>query len=67
VALVVRQESEGLRCYCHIGTGNYNQKTARLYEDLGLFTCDPEITGDVVQLFHYLTGRARHPSSSGFW
>ena len=61
VALVVRQESEGLRCYCHIGTGNYNQKTARLYEDLGLFTCDPEITADVVQLFHYLTGRARAP------
>ena len=61
VALVVRQESEGLRCYCHIGTGNYNQKTARLYEDLGLFTCDPEITGDVVQLFHYLTGRALAP------
>ena len=45
---MVRQESDGLRCYCHIGTGNYNQKTARLYEDLGLFTCDPEITGDVV-------------------
>jgi polyphosphate kinase len=61
VALVVRQENEGLRCYCHIGTGNYNQKTARLYEDLGLFTCDPEITGDVVQLFHYLTGRALTP------
>jgi polyphosphate kinase len=61
VALVVRQESDGLRSYCHIGTGNYNQKTARLYEDLGLFTCDPEITGDVVQLFHYLTGRARAP------
>ena len=61
MALVVRQESEGLRCYCHIGTGNYNQKTARLYEDLGLFTCDPEITGDVVQLFHYLTGRAGAP------
>jgi polyphosphate kinase len=61
LALVVRQESDGLRCYCHIGTGNYNQKTARLYEDIGLFTCDPEITGDVVQLFHYLTGRARAP------
>ncbi|MGB7950614.1 MAG: polyphosphate kinase 1, partial [Candidatus Binatia bacterium] len=61
VALVVRRESEGLRCYCHIGTGNYNQKTARLYQDLGLFTCDPEITRDVVQLFHYLTGRARTP------
>ena len=62
VALVVRQESDGLRCYCHIGTGNYNQKTARLYEDLGLFTCDPMITGDVVQLFHYLTGRALTPT-----
>jgi polyphosphate kinase len=61
VALVVRQEVDGLRSYCHIGTGNYNQKTARLYEDLGLFTCDPAITGDVVQLFHYLTGRAVAP------
>src|SRR5262245_13867208 len=61
VALVVRQESDGLRCYCHIGTGNYNRKTARLYEDFGLFTSDPEITGDVVQLFHYLTGHARTP------
>jgi polyphosphate kinase len=61
VALVVRQEVDGLRSYCHIGTGNYNQKTARLYEDLGLFTCDPMITGDVVQLFHYLTGRAAAP------
>src|SRR4029077_14206778 len=55
LALVVRQESDGLRCYFHIATGNHNQKTARLYEDLGLFTCDPEITGDVFQLFHYLT------------
>jgi polyphosphate kinase len=61
VALIVRREGEDLRCYCHIGTGNYNQKTARLYEDLGLFTCDPAITNDVVQLFHYLTGRAVAP------
>ena len=61
VTLVVRQEGDGLRCYCHIGTGNYNEKTARLYEDLGLFTSDPEITSDVVQLFHYLTGRAVAP------
>lgn len=59
VALVVRQEGDAVRCYCHIGTGNYNQKTARLYEDLGLFTCDPEITKDVVKLFHCLTGHAR--------
>ena len=61
VALVVRKEGEHLRCYCHIGTGNYHQKTARLYSDLGLFTCDPGITDDVVRLFHYLTGSARAP------
>ena len=42
-ALVVREESDGLRRYCHIGTGNYNSKTARIYEDLGLLTCDPAI------------------------
>jgi polyphosphate kinase len=64
VALVVRTESDGLRCYCHIGTGNYNQTTARIYEDLGLFTCDPEITNDVVQLFLYLTGRAQAPRTN---
>ncbi|MFO0827073.1 MAG: polyphosphate kinase 1 [Phycisphaerales bacterium] len=59
VALVVRQEGNGIRCYAHIGTGNYNPKTARLYEDLGLFTCDPAITEDVVNLFNYMTGRSR--------
>jgi polyphosphate kinase len=58
-ALVVRQEEDGPRCYAHIGTGNYHVKTARLYTDLGLFTCDPVLTGDVVELFHYLTGRSR--------
>ena len=58
-ALVVRQDPDGLRCYAHIGTGNYNVKTALLYVDLGLFTCDPVLTGDVVNLFHYLTGGAR--------
>jgi polyphosphate kinase len=56
--LVVRQESEGLRCYAHIGTGNYHPGTSRLYTDLGLFTCDPDITGDLVELFHHLTGRS---------
>jgi polyphosphate kinase len=45
----------------HIGTGNYHVKTARLYVDLGLFTCDPRITEDVVNLFHYLTGHAEQP------
>jgi polyphosphate kinase len=61
VALVVRKEGSELRCYAHIGTGNYHVKTARLYTDVGLFTCDRIITEDVVNLFHYLTGRARSP------
>ncbi|QOV91384.1 polyphosphate kinase 1 [Humisphaera borealis] len=56
--LVVRQDPDGIRSYCHIGTGNYHAGTARLYTDLGLLTCDPEITHDVVELFHYLTGRS---------
>jgi len=53
--LVVRKESDGIRCYAHIGTGNYHVKTARLYTDLGLLTCDPVVTADVVELFHALT------------
>jgi polyphosphate kinase len=61
-ALVVRKEARGLRCYVHIGTGNYHVKTARLYADVGLFTCDHRITGDVVNLFHYLTGHADQPN-----
>jgi polyphosphate kinase len=60
-ALVVRQEAGGLRCYAHIGTGNYHVKTARLYADFGLLTCRPAITRDVVNLFHYLTGHAHAP------
>ena len=59
VAMVVRQEADGLRSYAHIGTGNYHVKTARLYTDLGLFTCDPILTSDVTHLFHYLTGHSR--------
>lgn len=47
-----------IRTYAHIGTGNYNSTTSRLYTDLGLFTCDPDITRDTVELFHYLTGRS---------
>jgi hypothetical protein len=56
-----RKEADGLRCYVHIGTGNYHVKTARLYTDLGLLTSNPLITRDVVNLFHYLTGRANAP------
>ncbi len=62
LALVVRREADapgGLRCYGHIGTGNYNSQTAQLYTDLGLLTCDPEVTGDIVELFNLLTGRSR--------
>jgi polyphosphate kinase len=61
LALVVRREGDGLRTYAHIGTGNYHVKTARMYTDYGLFTCDPVITRDVVNLFHHLTGYSRSP------
>jgi polyphosphate kinase len=64
LALVVRKETTGLRSYVHIGTGNYHVRTARLYADLGLFTCNPLITRDVVNLFHYLTGHSQTPSCS---
>jgi polyphosphate kinase len=63
-ALVVRKEAGGLRSYVHIGTGNYHVKTARLYADFGLLTCNPLITRDVVNLFHYLTGHATAPQCS---
>lgn len=56
--LIVRSERDHIRTYCHIGTGNYNPKTARLYTDLGLLTCRPELGRDVVNLFHFLTGYA---------
>ncbi|HYO19333.1 MAG TPA: RNA degradosome polyphosphate kinase, partial [Dermatophilaceae bacterium] len=58
LSLVVRQEAEGLRRYCHIGTGNYNPKTARLYEDIGLLTCDPQVGDDLTRLFNQLSGWA---------
>ncbi len=58
-ALVVRQERGGLRRYCHLGTGNYNPKTARLYEDLGLLTADPDVGADLTDLFNVLTGYSR--------
>jgi polyphosphate kinase len=61
LALVVRKEAFGLKIYVHIGTGNYHTRTARLYSDLGLLTCNPSITREVVNLFHYLTGNSRAP------
>ena len=60
-ALVVRKEETGIRSYAHIATGNYHTRTAKLYEDIGLLTTDPRITGDVVTLFNFLTGRSRTP------
>jgi polyphosphate kinase len=59
--LVVRKEGGELRRYAHIGTGNYHVRTARLYADFGLFTCSPEITREIVYLFHYLTGYSLAP------
>ena len=58
-ALVVRDEPDGIRRYCHVGSGNYNSKTARIYEDVGLLTAAPDIGADLTQLFNYLTGYGR--------
>ncbi|HYI62428.1 MAG TPA: RNA degradosome polyphosphate kinase [Acidimicrobiales bacterium] len=58
--LVVRDEPDGIRRYCHVGTGNYNSKTATRYEDLGILSCDPDLGADLTQLFNYLTGYGRN-------
>ncbi len=59
LSLIVRQEEDGLRAYVHIGTGNYNAKTATLYTDLGLFSANPDLAADVMDLFNFLTGYSR--------
>jgi len=59
LSLVIRDEEDGLRAYFHIGTGNYNSKTASLYTDLGLFSCNPEIGADIMDVFNFLTGYSR--------
>jgi polyphosphate kinase len=59
ISLVVRQEPDGIHRYCHIGTGNYNPITARLYEDIGVLSASPELGADVADLFNYLTGYSR--------
>lgn len=62
LCLIVRKEADGIHSYVHIGTGNYNPSTARLYTDLGLFTSDPDICQDVTELFNYLTGYSKQTS-----
>ncbi len=66
VALVVRKERDGLRRYVHIGTGNYNSATSRLYTDIGMFTCRPEIGEDASDLFNYLTGYSKQTQYNRF-
>ncbi len=62
ICLVVRREGSEVRRYCHIGTGNYNAETARVYEDLGLFTSDPDVGADVGELFNLLSGSGEAPA-----
>ena len=64
LSLVVRDEAQGLRLYCHMGTGNYNPKTARFYEDLGILSADPLLTDDLTKLFNQLSGFAPHSTYS---
>jgi polyphosphate kinase len=59
LCMVVRREKDGIRRYMHLGTGNYNASTSRIYTDFGMFTCDQEIGDDVAELFNFLTGYAR--------
>jgi polyphosphate kinase len=59
LSLVIRDEEDGLRAYFHIGTGNYNPKTASLYTDIGLFSCNPDIGADIMDVFNFLTGYSR--------
>jgi polyphosphate kinase len=61
LALVVRREEDGLRRYLHLGTGNYHPSTAKLYTDLGLLTCDPDLTNDSAELFNWMTGVSIFP------
>ncbi len=58
IVLVVRNEGDGIRRYCHVGTGNYNPATATVYEDVGLLSADPELGADLTELFNHLTGYA---------
>ena len=67
MALVVRQEKNTLRRYVHLGTGNYNNVTARIYTDLGLLTCHPDFGADVSEIFNFLTGYSRRCATGSCW
>ena len=67
IALVIRKEGKGIRRYVHLGTGNYNAVTAHLYEDLGMFTCDPDIGADATDLFNFLTGYSSKEDYRKLW
>jgi len=67
IALVIRREGEGIRRYVHLGTGNYNAVTAHLYEDIGMFTCDPDIGADATDLFNFLTGYSTKEDYRKLW
>jgi len=67
IALVIRKEGKGIRRYIHLGTGNYNAITAHLYEDIGMFTCDPDIGADATDLFNFLTGYSTKEDYRKLW
>lgn len=67
IALVVRQEDDGIRRYLHLGTGNYNDSTAKIYTDLGLFTCNSQYGADASSLFNVITGYSRPRSTATLW
>ena len=66
IALVVRREEDGIRRYLHLGTGNYNDSTAKIYTDLGLFTCNEQFGADASSLFNVITGYSRPPEYKHF-
>ncbi len=66
-ALIVRREGDRINRYCHVGTGNYNPRTARIYEDLGLLSCSEDLGADLTHLFNSLTGYGTESGTSGCW
>ena len=67
ICMVVRREKRGIRRYAHLGTGNYNSITAKIYTDLSMFTCNPQICGEVADVFNTLTGKSANPKFQKLW